>query len=51
MDPDEAKITPATDRLAGLPIEVTHRCAADGDAEQICVNLSFAAFGHAFEAR
>jgi hypothetical protein len=50
MDPDEAEITPATARLPGLHIEVTHRCPADGDAEQISANLSFAAFGHAFDA-
>ena len=50
MDPDKTEITRATARLPNLHIEVTHRRASDGDAEQISVNLSFAAFGRAFEA-
>ena len=50
MDPDETEITRATARLPNLHIEVTHRRTADGDAEQISVNLSFAASSRAFEA-
>jgi len=49
MEPDKTEIARATARLPGLHIELTHRRAADGDAEQISVNLSFPAFGRAFE--
>jgi hypothetical protein len=52
--------SPATDtaraiaHLPGLDIEITHRRAADGDAEHISINLkavpSFEAFARAFEA-
>jgi hypothetical protein len=52
MDADETDTTRASARLPGLDIEVTHRRAADGDAEQISLYLratpSFAAFGCAF---
>jgi hypothetical protein len=54
MDADETDTTRASARLPGLDIEVTHRRAADGAAEQISINLraapSFEAFGRAFEA-
>jgi hypothetical protein len=40
--------------LPGLDIEIVHRRAVEGDAEQISINLraapSFEAFGHALEA-
>jgi hypothetical protein len=49
MDADETDTTRASARLPGLDIEVMHRRAADGDAEQISVNLSFAGFGRAVE--
>jgi hypothetical protein len=45
--------TRATARLPGLDIEIMYRGAADGDAEQIFINLravpSFEAFGRALE--
>jgi hypothetical protein len=45
--------TRATARLPGLDIEITHRGAVEGDAEQISINLratpSFDAFGRALE--
>jgi hypothetical protein len=50
MDRDETETTRATAGLPGLHFEVTQRRAADGDAEQTSVNLSFAAFGRACEA-
>lgn len=46
--------TRATARLPGLDIEIVHRRAVEGDAEQISVNLTAApsleAFGRALEA-
>jgi hypothetical protein len=50
MDRDETETTRAAAGLPGLHFEVTQRRAADGDAEQTSVNLSFAAFGRACEA-
>ena len=41
MEPDKTEITRATARLPGLHIELTHRRAANGNAEQT--------FGRAFE--
>src|SRR5215475_8462684 len=45
--------TRASARLPGLDIEIMHRRAVDGDAEQISINLraapSFEAFGRALE--
>ena len=45
--------TRATARLPGLDIEIMHRRALDGDAEQISINLraapSFEVFGRALE--
>jgi len=45
--------TRATARLPGLEIEIVHRRAPDGDAEQISINLqavpSFEAFGRFLE--
>jgi hypothetical protein len=45
--------THATARLPGLDIEIMHRRAVEGDAEQISINLravpSFEAFGRALE--
>jgi hypothetical protein len=45
--------TRATARLPGLDIEIMHRRAAEGDAEQISINLraapSFEALGRALE--
>ncbi len=53
MDAHETGTTVASARLPGLDIEVTHRRSADGDAEQISINLraapSFEAFGRAFD--
>jgi hypothetical protein len=53
MDADETDTTRASARLPGLDIEVTRRRAADGDAEQISINLratpSFEAFGRALQ--
>jgi hypothetical protein len=44
----------ATAHLPGLDVEIMHRRAADGDAEQISIMLtatpSFEAFGRALEA-
>ena len=52
-DDNQAGTTRATARLPGLDIEIMHRRAVDGDAEQISINLraapSFEAFGRALE--
>ena len=49
----ETGTTRAIARLPGLDIEIMHRRAAEGDAEQISINLraapSFEAFGRALE--
>jgi hypothetical protein len=49
----EMGTTRATARLPGLDIEIMHRRAVEGDAEQISINLraapSFEAFGRALE--
>src|SRR5215470_5291748 len=51
--PSEFDATRATARLPGLDIEIIHRRAPDGDAEQISINLqaapSFEAFGRFLE--
>src|SRR5215510_11017495 len=53
IDAAETGTTRATARLPGLDIEIMHRRAVDGDAEQISINLravpSFEAFGRALE--
>jgi hypothetical protein len=50
----ENNATRATARLPGLNVEIVHRRAVEGDAEQISINLtaapSFEAFGRALEA-
>jgi hypothetical protein len=50
----ETGTTRATARLPGLDIEIMHRRAVEGHAEQISINLravpSFEAFGRALEA-
>jgi hypothetical protein len=50
----ETGATRATARLPGLDIEIVHRRTADGDAEEISINLraapSFEAFGRVLEA-
>jgi len=50
----EIGATKATARLPGLNIEIVHRQSADGDSEQISINLqavpSFEAFGRFLEA-
>jgi hypothetical protein len=47
------EVTRATAHLPGLDIEIAHRRAVEGDAEQISINLravpSFEAFGRAIE--
>ena len=52
--PSEFEATRATARLPGLDIEIIHRRAPAGDAEQISINLqaapSFEAFGRYLEA-
>jgi hypothetical protein len=52
-DAIQAGTTRATARLPGLDIEIMHRRAADGDSEQILINLraepSLEAFGRALE--
>ena len=54
VDAAEADTTRATARLPGLDIEIVHRRAVEGDAEEISINLraapSFEAFGRALEA-
>jgi hypothetical protein len=54
VDAAEADTTRATARLPGLDIEIVHRRAVEGDAEEISLNLraapSFEAFGRALEA-
>jgi hypothetical protein len=54
VDAAETGTTRATARLPGLDIEIMHRRAVEGHAEQISINLravpSFEAFGRAFEA-
>jgi hypothetical protein len=54
VDADETSTTRATARLPGLDIEIMHRRALEGHAEQISINLtavpSFEAFGRALEA-
>jgi hypothetical protein len=51
--PSDVDTTRATARLPGLDIEIVHRRAPDGDAEQISINLqaapSFEAFGRFLE--
>ena len=51
--PSEFDATRATARLPGLDIEIIHRRAPAGDAEQISINLqaapSFEAFGRFLE--
>jgi len=50
----EVDATSATARLPGLDIEIVHRRAPDGEAEQLSINLhaapSFEAFGRLVEA-
>jgi len=52
-DDNQTGTTRATARLPGLDIEIMHRRAVDGDAEQISINLraapSFEAFGRTLE--
>src|SRR5262245_742076 len=54
VDAAETGTTGAAARLPGLDIEIMHRRAVEGDAEQISINLraapSFEAFGRALEA-
>ena len=54
VDAAETGTTRATARLPGLDIEIMHRRALEGHAEQISINLtavpSFEAFGRALEA-
>jgi hypothetical protein len=54
VDAAETGTTRATARLPGLDIEIMHRRAVEGHAEQILINLkavpSFEAFGRALEA-
>jgi hypothetical protein len=54
VDPAETGATRATARLPGLDIEIMHRRAVEGHAEQISINLravpSFEAFSRALEA-
>jgi hypothetical protein len=49
----EMETTKATARLPGLDMEIVHRRAPDGEAEQISIHLqavpSFEALGHALE--
>jgi hypothetical protein len=51
---NEMNTTSATARLPGLAIEIVHRRSADGDTEQVSINLqavpSFEAFGRFLEA-
>ena len=53
-DAAEADAIWATAHLPGMDIEIMHRRAVEGDAEQILINLravpSFEAFGRALEA-
>ena len=52
-DAIQTHTTRATARLPGLDIEIMHRRAVEGDAEQISINLraapSFEAFGRTLE--
>lgn len=52
-DAIQTDTTHATARLPGLDIEIMHRRAVEGDAEQISINLratpSFEAFGRTLE--
>jgi hypothetical protein len=54
MKAAETRTTRATAHLPGLDIEIMHRRAVEGHAEQISINLravpSFEAFGRALEA-
>lgn len=54
VDAAETGTTRATAHLPGLDIEIMHRRAVEGHAEQISINLravpSFEAFGRALEA-
>jgi hypothetical protein len=54
VDAAATATTRATARLPGLDIEIMHRRAVEGHAEQISINLravpSFEAFGRALEA-
>jgi hypothetical protein len=53
MEAVETDTTPATARVPGLDIEIVHRRAVEGDAEEISINFraapSFEAFGRALE--